>query len=72
MPKLPAAMSSHSPARNCALDEHWRSVNYLTAGQSYLVANPLLTEPEHIKPRLLGHWGEAGLSSCVPRGPLRS
>ncbi|MGK5693729.1 phosphoketolase family protein [Streptomyces sp. URMC 128] len=42
------------------LDAHWRAANYLAAGQIYLLANPLLTEPlrpEHIKPRLLGHWG---------------
>ncbi|MFC5144216.1 phosphoketolase [Streptomyces aureoversilis] len=43
-----------------ALDAHWRAANYLAAGQIYLLSNPLLTvplEPEHIKPRLLGHWG---------------
>ncbi|MFB4196738.1 phosphoketolase family protein [Streptomyces carpaticus] len=43
-----------------ALDARWRAANYLTAGQLYLLGNPLLTEPlrpEHIKPRLLGHWG---------------
>ncbi|MEV8494106.1 phosphoketolase family protein [Streptomyces sp. NPDC052002] len=43
-----------------ALDAHWRAANYLTVGQIYLMANPLLDEPlrpEHIKPRLLGHWG---------------
>ncbi|HTD45281.1 MAG TPA: phosphoketolase family protein, partial [Bryobacteraceae bacterium] len=42
------------------LDAHWRAANYLSVGQIYLYANPLLTEPlkiEHIKPRLLGHWG---------------
>ncbi|MCL7425652.1 phosphoketolase [Streptomyces sp. YS415] len=42
------------------LDAHWRAANYLAAGQIYLLANPLLREPlsaEHIKPRLLGHWG---------------
>ncbi|MFF5486477.1 phosphoketolase [Streptomyces virginiae] len=42
------------------LDAHWRAANYLAAGQIYLMDNPLLTEPlraEHIKPRLLGHWG---------------
>ncbi|MFF4359991.1 phosphoketolase [Streptomyces sp. NPDC001604] len=42
------------------LDAHWRAANYLSAGQIYLMANPLLREPllpEHIKPRLLGHWG---------------
>lgn len=42
------------------LDAHWRAANYLAVGQIYLMANPLLTaplRPEHIKPRLLGHWG---------------
>ena len=41
-------------------DAHWRAANYLSVGQIYLLANPLLREPlapEHIKPRLLGHWG---------------
>ncbi len=39
---------------------YWQAANYLSAGQIYLQANPLLKEPllpEHIKPRLLGHWG---------------
>ena len=43
-----------------ALDGYWRAANYLSVGQIYLMSNPLLTEPlrpEHIKPRLLGHWG---------------
>ncbi|MCT9011485.1 phosphoketolase family protein [Streptomyces rhizosphaerihabitans] len=43
-----------------ALDAHWRAANYLAVGQIYLLSNPLLTEPlalEHVKPRLLGHWG---------------
>jgi len=43
-----------------ALDAYWRAANYLSAGQIYLMGNPLLTEPlqpGHIKPRLLGHWG---------------
>ena len=42
------------------IDAYWRAANYLSVGQIYLYANPLLTEPltlEHIKPRLLGHWG---------------
>ncbi len=42
------------------LDRYWRAANYLSAGQIYLLDNPLLRErlrPEHIKPRLLGHWG---------------
>ncbi|MFE1464103.1 phosphoketolase [Streptomyces nigra] len=61
-------MSQVDPHRSTALsddelrtlDAHWRAANYLAAGQIYLMANPLLTEPlrpEHIKPRLLGHWG---------------
>jgi len=43
-----------------SLHTYWRAANYLAAGQIYLQANPLLREPlrpEHIKPRLLGHWG---------------
>jgi len=39
---------------------YWRAANYLSVGQIYLMANPLLREPlkpEHVKPRLLGHWG---------------
>ncbi len=48
------------------LDAWWRANNYLTIGQIYLQGNPLLREPlsnEHIKPRLLGHWGTSpGLS----------
>ncbi|WP_431783776.1 phosphoketolase family protein [Streptomyces chumphonensis] len=42
------------------LDAHWRAANYLAAGQLYLRENPLLREdlrPEHVKARLLGHWG---------------
>ena len=42
------------------IDAWWRANNYLTVGQIYLMGNPLLREPlapEHIKPRLLGHWG---------------
>jgi xylulose-5-phosphate/fructose-6-phosphate phosphoketolase len=42
------------------MDAYWRAANYLAVGQIYLYANPLLREPllpEHIKPRLLGHWG---------------
>jgi xylulose-5-phosphate/fructose-6-phosphate phosphoketolase len=42
------------------IDAYWQAANYLTVGQIYLRANPLLREPllaEHIKPRLLGHWG---------------
>ncbi|PKB90565.1 phosphoketolase [Ewingella americana] len=42
------------------VDRYWRAANYLSVGQIYLMDNPLLREPlkpEHIKPRLLGHWG---------------
>ncbi len=42
------------------MNAYWRAANYLSVGQIYLYANPLLKEPlkrEHIKPRLLGHWG---------------
>ena len=42
------------------IDTWWRAANYLSVGQIYLLANPLLREPlvpEHVKPRLLGHWG---------------
>src|SRR3990172_9054004 len=43
-----------------ALDAYWRASNYLSVGQIYLMDNALLREPlrrEHVKPRLLGHWG---------------
>jgi xylulose-5-phosphate/fructose-6-phosphate phosphoketolase len=42
------------------LDAYWRAANYISVGQIYLLDNPLLREPlapEHVKPRLLGHWG---------------
>ena len=42
------------------LDRYWRAANYLSVGQIYLLDNPLLREglrPEHVKPRLLGHFG---------------
>jgi xylulose-5-phosphate/fructose-6-phosphate phosphoketolase len=42
------------------IDLYWRAANYLSVGQIYLYENPLLKEPltlQHIKPRLLGHWG---------------
>ena len=51
------ALSTTELAR---MDAYWRAANYLTVGQIYLLDNPLLREPlkpEHIKPRLLGHWG---------------
>lgn len=60
-------MSSSTPAEFALtpdelkqLNAYWRAANYLSVGQIYLLDNPLLKEPltiEHIKPRLLGHWG---------------
>lgn len=55
----PSSLSDGQAAR---LDAHWRALNYLSACQLYLRDNPLLREPlrpEHVKPRLLGHWGSA-------------
>ena len=53
-------MSTLSSEQLARMDAYWRAANYLSVGQIYLKDNPLLTEPltlEHIKPRLLGHWG---------------
>jgi xylulose-5-phosphate/fructose-6-phosphate phosphoketolase len=55
-----AGASPLSPAELQQIDAHWRASNYLTVGQIYLFDNPLLREPlrrEHVKPRLLGHFG---------------
>lgn len=52
-----ATLSDDELAR---IDAYWRAANYLSVGQIYLLDNPLLVEPlsaEHVKPRLLGHWG---------------
>ena len=55
------------------MDAYWRAANYLTVGQIYLQDNPLLEAPlklEHIKPRLLGHWGTTTgleLHLCPPQ-----
>jgi len=49
-----------SPDELDRIDAYWRAANYLSVGQIYLLDNPLLREepkPEHVKPRLLGHWG---------------
>ncbi|MFK3668359.1 phosphoketolase [Ochrobactrum teleogrylli] len=49
-----------NPQQLSLIDRYWRAANYLSVGQIYLMDNPLLREPlkpEHIKPRLLGHWG---------------
>ncbi len=60
------ALTRAGPEEVRAVDAWWRACNYTTVGQIYLQANPLLREslrPEHIKPRLLGHWGTSpGLS----------
>lgn len=61
------ALSAHSISQ---LDAHWRAANYLAVGQIYLMGNPLLTQPlrpEHIKPRLLGHWGTSPASTWCTR-----
>ena len=53
-------MPSPSPEQLQRMDAWWRAANYLSVGQVYLLANPLLRQPlkmEHTKPRLLGHWG---------------
>ena len=49
-----------SPDELNQLDAWWRAANYLSVGQIYLMSNPLLhtpLKPEHVKSRLLGHWG---------------
>ncbi|HSS25371.1 MAG TPA: phosphoketolase family protein, partial [Mycobacterium sp.] len=54
---LPKVLSDDELA---LIDKYWRAANYLSVGQIYLLDNPRLTEPlsaEHVKPRLLGHWG---------------
>ncbi len=69
-PRQPAKNAPIRPVRTPAgplgadelkkIDAYWRAANYLSVGQIYLLDNPLLRKPlklEHIKPRLLGHWG---------------
>jgi xylulose-5-phosphate/fructose-6-phosphate phosphoketolase len=54
-----------SPDELRKIDAYWRACNYLSVGMIYLRANPLLREPlkaEHIKQRLLGHWGSDPVS----------
>src|SRR5215469_11971737 len=61
-----AVAGSLAPELLRQMDRYWAAANYLTVAQIYLLDNPLLREPlrvEHIKPRLLGHWGTSpGLS----------
>ena len=55
-----AALAPLAPDLLRKMDAYWRAANYLSVGQIYLFDNPLLREPlklEHVKPRLLGHWG---------------
>src|SRR6476620_6782644 len=55
-----AAAGPLSPDELRKMDAYWRALNYLSVGQIYLLDNPLLRRPlkrEHVKPRLLGHWG---------------
>src|SRR5215212_11488063 len=79
-PSKDGSISAFGPARSTVpgtplsadevrkLDTFWRACNYLALGMTYLKANPLLKEPlkaEHIKDRLLGHWGASpGLAFC--------
>jgi xylulose-5-phosphate/fructose-6-phosphate phosphoketolase len=56
----PRAASPLSGKEAAAIHRYWLAANYLSVGQIYLLANPLLKQPlslAHIKPRLLGHWG---------------
>src|SRR5438874_179877 len=58
--RLAAARPALSDEMLKRIDAYWRAANYLSVGQIYLRDNPLLREPlklEHVKPRLLGHWG---------------
>ena len=58
--KLPEPPLPLSPDELSKVHAYWRAANFLSVGQIYLFANPLLREPlqlKHIKPRLLGHWG---------------
>jgi xylulose-5-phosphate/fructose-6-phosphate phosphoketolase len=65
-PDLVERLAAPTDDEVAVMDAWWRANNYLTVGQIYLLANPLLRESlasEHIKPRLLGHWGTSpGLS----------
>jgi xylulose-5-phosphate/fructose-6-phosphate phosphoketolase len=57
---LKAGRGPMDPEELDRIDAYWRAANYLSVGQIYLLDNPLLREPlrlEHVKPRLLGHWG---------------
>ena len=56
----PSHSEPTTPEELKSIDAWWRAANYLAVGQIYLLDNPLLREPlrpEHVKTRLLGHWG---------------
>jgi xylulose-5-phosphate/fructose-6-phosphate phosphoketolase len=58
--KMSASEKPLSSEELSRMNAYWRAANYLSVGQIYLLANPMLREPlrlEHVKPRLLGHWG---------------
>ena len=68
-PKAASPTDSPLPDTELALiDAWWRACNYLSVGMIYLQDNPLLAEPlrpEHVKQRLLGHWGASPALSFV-------
>src|SRR5262245_1311204 len=77
----PTARDAATSDELSEVDALWRAANYLSVGQIYLYDNPLLKVPlsrEHIKPRLLGHWGTtpglnfiyAHLNRCIRRRDL--
>src|SRR4030081_343541 len=56
----PISATPLAPDQLRKMHAYWRAANYLSVGQIYLYDNPLLKEPltlDHVKPRLLGHWG---------------
>lgn len=60
MPTSSKKSKTLTPAYLKLMDAYWRAANYLSVGQIYLLDNPLMRKPlklEHVKPRLLGHWG---------------
>ena len=82
MPDAPRPAGPPSPEELDRLDAYWRAANFLSVGQIYLLDNPLLREPlrlDHVKPRLLGHWGTtpglnlvyAHLNRVIRRDDLR-
>ena len=59
-----------TPATARSLDAYWRCANYLSLGQIYLRANPLLRRPltfDDVKPRPVGHWGTIPVSTSSTR-----